>query len=236
MDDICENIRRVKERIAAAAGRSRRDPSDVELLAVSKSWPAEVIREAIDAPHLLFGENKVQEASLKIPQLPSKAKWHLIGNLQKNKIRKALLLFPVIHSIDSLDLAQHVERIADELGRFPDVYLQVNIAGESAKLGFSPDQIHFDLDELLNLKRLHILGLMLIPPFDPDPEKSRPYYARLRELRESLESAGGVPLPGLSMGMSHDYETAIEEGSTIVRVGTAIFGKRGRAATKSAKR
>ena len=223
MVDICENIQGVNDRIAASANRAGRDPAAVDLLAVTKTQPPEVIREAIDAPHLLFGENKVQEADVKIPLLPSKAEWHLIGHLQKNKVRKALHLFPTIHSIDSLELARQVDRAADELGRFPNVYLQVNIATEASKHGFSPDRLRADLSSLLDLKRLHVLGLMLIPPFDPDPEISRPYFVHLRELRDELERTAGVSLPGLSMGMSHDFEIAIEEGATFIRVGSMLF-------------
>lgn len=132
----------------------------------------------------------------------------------------------MIHSVDSLALGEQVNRIASELDRFPEVYLQVNIASESSKHGFSPETLRTELEALFALERLHILGLMLIPPFDADPEKSRPYYKELRELRDALEISGGVPLPGLSMGMSHDYAVAVEEGATIVRVGSAIFGSR----------
>ncbi len=223
---ICENINRIKDELSAAAIRVSRDPSEVELLAVTKTWPAETIREAIEAPHLLFGENKIQEAAEKIPLLPANLRWHLIGHLQKNKIRKALSLFPVIHSIDSLEVARQADRIAAELGLFPEVYLQVNLAAEASKHGFSPEGLRRELDELLKLKRLHVLGLTIIPPFDPDPEKSRPHFAALRELRDDLEHASGAPLPGLSMGMSHDYIVGVEEGATIVRVGSGIFGRR----------
>ena len=223
---ICENIKRIKKEIAVATARGSRNADEVELLAVTKTWPAEVVREALDAPHLLFGENKIQAAAKKIPLLPANARWHLIGHLQKNKIRKALPLFPVIHSIDSLEVAQQVDRIAAELGLFPEVYLQVNVAAEASKHGFSPDALRSELEALLKLDRLHVLGLMIIPPFDLDPEKSRPYFAQLSELRDELQTTAGTPLPGLSMGMSHDYIVAVEEGATIVRVGSGIFGSR----------
>lgn len=223
---IAENFEAVRQRIATACERSGRSADSVSLLAVSKTFPAETVRAAVEAGQILFGENRVQEAVGKIPQLPEKLEWHLIGHLQKNKIRKALPLFPVIHSIDSLELAQQVDRIAGELGLFPKVYLQVNIADDSAKFGFSESQIAEQLDTLLDLERLEIQGLMTIPAFTPEAEDGRRFFLGLRELRDQLEASAGIPLPGLSMGMSHDFEVAIEEGATIVRVGSSLFGKR----------
>ncbi len=224
--DIAENLARVRDEIAGAALRAGRDNSEIELIAVSKTWPAEVIRAAAAAGQSIFGENKVQEAIVKIPMLSTRLEWHLIGHLQKNKVRKILPFVSTIHSIDSLELALQVDRIAGELGLFPKVYLEVNIAGEGSKHGFSPGELRAEIDPLLDLDRLEVLGLMVIPPFDPDPELSRPHYIALRELKEELETNAGVPLPKLSMGMSHDFAVAIEEGATSVRVGTAIFGKR----------
>lgn len=223
---IAENFAKIRQRITTACERCGRPADSASLLAVSKTFPAETVRTAIDAGQLLFGENRVQEAEGKIPQLPEKLEWHLIGHLQKNKIRKALPLFPVIHSIDSLKVAQQVDRIANELGLFPRVYLQVNIADDGAKFGFSVEQIEQQLDPLLDLERLEIQGLMTIPAFTPDAEDSRTFFADLRKLRDRLETQTGISLPGLSMGMSHDFEVAIEEGSTIVRVGSSLFGKR----------
>lgn len=226
MNDIRERIENIRRRIAAAATRSGRDPALVELLAVSKTFPVETIREAVEAGQLLLGENKVQELLAKAPQLPAKLQWHLIGHLQSNKVRKILPHVKFIHSIGSLDLARDVDRIAAELGLHPQVYLEVNLAAESSKHGFSAEKLRSSLEDLYSLRRLEIQGLMCIPPFDADAARSRPYFAQLRELRDELERTGGAPLPLLSMGMSHDFEVAIEEGATIVRVGSAIFGGR----------
>ncbi|MEM7147150.1 MAG: YggS family pyridoxal phosphate-dependent enzyme [Verrucomicrobiota bacterium] len=226
MPDIEENLARVKNQLADAAAKANRNPSEIELLVVSKTWPAETVQQVFDAGQTLFGENRVQEAIAKIPLLSSKLEWHLIGHLQKNKIRKALPLFDTLHSIDSLELAQQTNRIAGELGLFPKVYLEVNVAAEASKHGFTPVDLTNQIDELLNLERLQIEGLMAIPPFDPDPENTRPHFVSLRKFRDQLQTQTGVPLPKLSMGMSHDYPVAIEEGATIVRVGSAIFGPR----------
>ncbi len=223
---ISENFDDVRNRIARACERSGRAGDAAALLAVSKTFPAETLRAAVAAGQLRFGENRVQEAEGKIPQLPGKLEWHLIGHLQKNKIRKALPLFPVIHSIDSAELAVLVDRIANELGLFPKVYLQVNIADDSAKFGFSEAQLEEQLDALLDLERLEIQGLMTIPAFTPEAEDSRKFFAGMRELRDKLQTRFGIPLPGLSMGMSHDFEVAIEEGATLVRVGSSLFGSR----------
>lgn len=227
MSEISERLQGIHERMTAACTRAGREVADVELLAVSKTFPAEAIREAVDAGQLLFGENKVQEVLAKAPALPSKLRWHLIGHLQSNKVRKILPLVDAIHSVDSLDLARDIQRISGELGLFPKVYLEVNLAAESTKYGFKPAELRTGgLDALYELDRLHIQGLMCIPPFDPLPEKTRPYFVTLRLLRDELEKLGGAPLPRLSMGMSHDFEVAIEEGATMVRVGSAIFGGR----------
>ncbi|MFO1485693.1 MAG: YggS family pyridoxal phosphate-dependent enzyme [Verrucomicrobiaceae bacterium] len=226
MNDIHDRLQAIHEGIAAAATRAGRDPASIELLAVSKTFPVEVIREAMDAGQLLFGENKVQELLAKVPQLPAKLQWHLIGHLQSNKVRKVLPQVKFIHSIDSLDLARDVDRIAAELGLYPKVYLEINLAAEGSKHGFSPEKVRSSLEDLYSLRRLEIQGLMCIPPFDAEASKSRPYFVQLRELRDELEKIGGGPLPLLSMGMSHDFEIAIEEGATIVRVGSAIFGDR----------
>ena len=224
---IPENLHAIRERLHAACSRCGRDPASAELLAVSKTFPVEAIREAIDAGQLLFGENKVQEILAKAPELPAKVRWHLIGHLQSNKVRKVLPHVAAIHSVGSLDLARDIQRISGELGLFPKVYLEINLAAESTKHGFTAAALRAGgLDSLYELDRLHIQGLMCIPPFDPSPEKTRPYFIQLRQLRDELEKSGGAPLPGLSMGMSHDFEVAIEEGATIVRVGSAIFGER----------
>jgi pyridoxal phosphate enzyme (YggS family) len=227
MSDLAERLQAIRERLRTACERSGRELSAVELLAVSKTFPIEAIREAMEAGQLLFGENKVQEVLVKVPALPSNLRWHLIGHLQSNKVRKVLPHVDAVHSVDSLDLARDIQRIGGELGLFPKVYLEVNLAAESTKHGFKPADLREGaLDALYEMDRLHIQGLMCIPPFDPLPEKTRPYFATLRQVRDELEKRGGAPLPKLSMGMSHDFEVAIEEGATIVRVGSALFGER----------
>ena len=226
MSEIAARLELIRERITAACARAGRDPKSVELVAVSKTKPAELIQEAVDAGQSLFGENRVQEVLLKKPLLPARLRWHLIGPLQSNKVRKILPLVEMIEAVDSLDIARDINRIAAELGLHPKVLLEINVATESSKHGFSADRIRSQLEELYALDRLYIQGLMCIPPFDPSPEASRKYFIQLRTLKEELEKLGGAPLPVLSMGMSHDFETAIEEGATLVRVGTAIFGGR----------
>src|SRR6478735_9396073 len=225
MDEIGHNLERVLARMAEAAKKSGRTPNEVELVAVSKTHPAEKIQAAVDAGQTLFGESRVQEARVKIPLLPSRLRWHFIGHLQKNKIRHALPLFELFHGIDSLVLAQEIERIAEEEGMRPRVLLEVNVAGEASKHGFSPEALRRDLEAALSLGRLTIEGLMTIPPFAPEPEASRQYFIALRKLRDQLEAEFDVRLPQLSMGMSGDFPIAIEEGATLVRVGTAIFGE-----------
>ncbi len=226
MPAVADHLAAIRERLAKAAERVGRTASDVELLAVSKTFPVEAIQEAIDAGQTLFGENKAQELLAKQPALPSRLRWHIIGHLQSNKVRKILPIVEAIHSVDSLDLAKDINRIAAELGLFPKVYLEINVAAESTKFGFSPPVVREQLEALYALDRLEIQGLMCIPPFSANAEDSRRYFVLLRGLRDDLEKLGGAPLPRLSMGMSHDFEIAIEEGSTIVRVGSAIFGSR----------
>ena len=230
MSSVAENLEAVRHRVASAAERAGKKPEEVELLVVSKTFPADVVREAVDAGQTLFGENKVQELLAKIPLLPSSLRWHLIGHLQSNKVRKVLPVVEAIHSVTSLDLAKDINRIAVELGLFPKVYLEINVGAEASKHGFNAANVCEQLEPLYALDRLFIQGLMCVPPFAPEVEKSRPYFAELRELRDKLEKLGGTPLPKLSMGMSHDFEVAIEEGATIVRVGSAIFGGRSPAA------
>ncbi|MGZ5005600.1 MAG: YggS family pyridoxal phosphate-dependent enzyme [Chthoniobacterales bacterium] len=224
--DIAANLERVRGKISAALEKSGRKADDLQLIAVSKKQDAEKVRAAFDAGQAIFGESRVQEARAKITLLPSAVRWQFIGHLQKNKIRHALPLFELFHSIDSLDLAQAMERIADEEGVRPRVLLEVNVAGEGSKIGFAPDKLREHMETLLGLVRLNIEGLMCIPPLAPDAEDSRPYFVMLRELRDELEREFKMKLAELSMGMSHDYEVAIEEGATLVRVGTAIFGER----------
>src|SRR5205823_6594250 len=198
----------------------------IALVAITKTHPAEKVREAIEAGQTLFGESRVQEARAKIPELPSNLRWHFVGHLQKNKIRHALPLFEMIHSVDSLGLAQEINRIAEEEGMHPRVLLEVNVAGEGSKFGFSPDKLRDQMEALLALPRLSIEGLMTIPPLAEEAEASRKYFVRLRALRDRLQTDFRVDLAQLSMGMTQDFPIAVEEGATLVRVGTAIFGER----------
>ena len=221
-----ERLLKVQERIAAAAHRSGRDLSSIELIAVSKTYPAEKIRELMDEGVTLFGESRLQEALSKIPLLPARLRWHYIGHLQTNKVRKALPLFELFHSVDTLELAMEIDRIAAERGLFPRVLLEVNVSGEGSKYGFSSKVLEPSLEQLLALPRLQVEGFMTMAPITSDPETTRPFFAHLRELRDHLASQSGIPLSTLSMGMSNDYEIAIEEGATLVRVGSAIFGER----------
>lgn len=226
MSEIVENLAHVAALIASACERVGRNIGDVCLVAVSKTFPADAVREAAEAGQLVFGESKLQEAEGKIAALSAKLHWHFIGRVQRNKLRKILRSFEVVHAIDSARLAKAADELAEELGLFPKVFLQVNIGREESKGGFSPEELVAAMEELLTLKRLEIQGLMCIPPVGPDAESARPWFAALRELRDSLEADFGATLPALSMGMSGDYEVAIEEGATHVRVGSAIFGKR----------
>ncbi|MEO7167351.1 MAG: YggS family pyridoxal phosphate-dependent enzyme [Chthoniobacterales bacterium] len=227
-EEVAANLARVQTEVSEAARQSGRTPDKIELVAVSKTHAAKKVQAAAEAGQTLFGESRVQEARIKIPLLPARLRWHFIGHLQKNKIRHALPLFEVFHGIDSLALAQDMQRIADEDGMQPRVLLEVNLAGEASKHGFTPEAVRRDLEAVLSLGRLTVEGLMTIPPFAPEAEASRRYFAALRGLRDQLEADFGVRLPQLSMGMSGDYTVAIEEGATLVRVGTAIFGERSR--------
>ena len=228
MASVAENLANVREQIAHAATKAGRSADDIELVAVTKTHPAEKVREAIEAGQTLFGESRVQEARAKIPELPSAIRWHLVGHLQKNKIRHALPLFELIHSVDSFALAEEINRIADEDGMHPRVLLEVNVAGEGSKFGFKPETVRAEMESLLALPRLSIEGLMIIPPLAEEAEASRTFFVQLRELRDALEKEFDLKLPLLSMGMTNDFTVAIEEGATLLRVGTAIFGGRRR--------
>jgi PLP dependent protein len=232
---ISENIAAIRDRIAAAAHRAGRAPEHVALMAVSKTHPAARIREAYDAGLRLFGENRVQEFAAKTPELTdtSGAEWHMIGHLQTNKAAKAVELFDDVDSIDSVKLAERLDAAALSLNKKSGVLIEVNVGGEAAKSGLVLSSR--ELEELLlaapRIEALEFRGLMTVPPFAGDPEGARPYFRRLRELRDTI-AARKLPCVGmeiLSMGMSHDFEVAIEEGSTCVRVGTAIFGERTKA-------
>lgn len=226
MTSIAESLDRVQSQIGDAARKSGRSPGDIELVAISKTHEAEKVRAALDAGHEIFGESRVQEARAKIPLLPASARWHFVGRLQKNKIRHALPLFELFHSVDSLALARDMNRIAEEVGLHPRVLLEVNVAGEGSKIGFAPDSLRAEMEALLGLPRLTIEGLMTIPPLAREAEDSRKYFIELRDLRDAFEKDFKVKLPQLSMGMTNDFVVAVEEGATLVRVGTAIFGER----------
>ena len=227
--NIRENIARVEERIAAACCRAGRQPEDVKLVAISKTFPAERIRAAYDAGLREFGENKVQEARSKQPALADLAiTWHLVGHLQTNKARLAGEIFHWVHSVDSLRLAQKLHQSAAAGSARLPVLIEVNLGGEESKSGLRAEDVARLAQEISRLETLELRGLMTLPPFLENPEEVRPYFRRLRELAREVDSKDlpAVSMRELSMGMSHDFEVAIEEGATIVRVGTAIFGAR----------
>lgn len=225
---IAENLKSVQDRIAAAAERSGRDPSSIKLVVVTKTVDAEQIQEAVAANATILGENRVQEAKEKIEKLGPIAHWHLIGHLQTNKARYAVKLFDMIHSVDSLELAKDLDKQAAKINKKQDVLIEVSIAGEASKAGVAIHDAPTLIQEAAKLKNISIKGLMTIPPFLDDPEAVRPYFRKLRELAASIarENIPGLSMQELSMGMSGDFETAVEEGATLVRVGKAIFGAR----------
>jgi pyridoxal phosphate enzyme (YggS family) len=227
---IAANLAALRERIARAAARGGRSAQDVVLVAVTKAHPPERVREAFEAGQLVFGENRVQEAEAKAaalaPLREAGLRWHLVGHLQSNKARKATALFDLIHSVDSADLGRRLAQAGAETGRTVEVLVQADLAGEATKHGVPEADLLVTLEALRGLASLRVLGLMVLPPLEEDPEKTRPYFRRLRELGERARREGLLAGAELSMGMSHDFEVAIEEGATLVRVGTAIFGER----------
>jgi pyridoxal phosphate enzyme (YggS family) len=227
--DLAANLETIRQRIRTACERAGRNPDSVTLLAVTKTQTPEIVKAAAELGLLLFGENKVQEAKAKIPLCPGKLRWHFIGHLQSNKCRDAVELFEMIQSVDSLSLAQEINKRAEQAARRMPVLIEVNVAGEASKFGCKPEQLLAELKQLNALPRIEIHGLMTVPPWSPEAEDSRPHFRRLRELKAKCEQVLGAPLPHLSMGMSGDFEIAIEEGATIVRVGTALFGPRAKA-------
>jgi PLP dependent protein len=229
--DLEASIKSVQQRIEAACARAGREPSSVALVAVTKTQPPEVVCAAASLGLSLFGENKVQEARAKIPQCPGRLHWHMVGHLQTNKCRDAVGLFGMIQSVDSLHLAAELNRRAEQAAKTMPILLEVNAVGEASKYGCSPEQLLADLKSINALPRLEVHGLMTVPPWTPDPEKVRPVFRHMRELKERCEQLLGAPLPHLSMGMTGDFEVAIEEGATMVRIGTALFGARPKAAT-----
>jgi hypothetical protein len=226
--DIAARLADVRARIARAAGRAGRDPASITLVAISKTFPADAVRDASLAGQVDFGENKVQEALAKMEATRDRGiRWHLVGHLQSNKAKKAVQ-FDVIHSIDSTALLSKVDEAALAIGRRPELLVQVDLAGEATKFGATEDELPAIFEAARAARAVNTVGLMLIPPAVDDPEAARPFFRRLRDVRDRL-LAGGVDrsmLTALSMGMSHDFEVAIEEGATLVRVGTAIFGAR----------
>jgi pyridoxal phosphate enzyme (YggS family) len=224
--EIAANLARLRDRIAAACARAGRDPAAVTLMGVSKFQPPEAVRAALEAGLTTFGESRVQEAKAKIPLCPGRARWQMIGHLQSNKCRDAVALFSMIQSVDSLALAQELDRQCEKAAKTLPILLEVNVAGEASKFGYPPVKVLAEFRELNQLARLEIHGLMTIAPYSPTPERVRPVFRRLCELRGECEQLLGAPLPVLSMGMSGDFEVAIEEGATLVRVGSALFGER----------
>jgi len=225
--DVNEILSEVRTKIAAACARAGREPSEVGIVAVTKTHGAEVVREAWEAGLGIVGENKVQEAAWKKPASVTGPLWHLIGHLQSNKVRPALELFDFIHSVDSAKLADRINLIADDIGAQPHVLLEVNVSGEKSKSGMRPEDVEPTIRHIMEAcPRVTVEGLMTMAPFSENPEEARPYFRRLRELRDGVEKSLDIGLPRLSMGMSGDYEVAVEEGATWVRLGTVLFGER----------
>ena len=237
MKDFNEILEGVKAKIAAACQRAGRDPGEVEIIAVTKTHGAEVVKEAWDAGLRIVGENKVQEAAWKKPASVTGPMWHLIGHLQSNKVRKALELFDFFHSVDTVALADRMNAIAQDMGASPHILLEVNVSGEKSKSGMRPEEVEPTVRHIMEeCPRLTVEGLMTMAPFSENPEEARPYFRRLRELRDAVEKALGVGLPRLSMGMSGDYEVAVEEGATWVRLGTVLFGERPKVGKREERR
>ncbi len=225
---IAEHISKIEERIAQAVLRSGREPGSVRLVAVSKTKPAAAVAEAFSCGQRIFGENYVQELVGKHAELPGEISWHFIGNLQSNKVRQIAGLVDLIHSVDRLSLATEIDRQWGAIGKVCDVLIQVNISREATKGGATSEELLALVQEVARMPNLRVCGLMTMPPFFDDPEGARPYFRALRELAKELEAAAvpGVEMRELSMGMSGDFEAAIEEGATLVRVGSALFGER----------
>lgn len=226
MRDFEEIIGEVRNRIDAACMRVGRDRSEVEVIAVTKTHGPEVVQEAWNAGIRIVGENKVQEAAWKRPASVTGPDWHLIGHLQTNKVRHALELFDFFHSVDSLKLIDKMAAIAEETGKSPHILLEINVSGEKSKSGMRPEDLPAAIEKVNEKGVFWLEGLMTMAPFSENPEDARPYFRRLRELRDEMEARYGISLPRLSMGMSGDYEVAIEEGATWVRLGTVLFGER----------
>jgi hypothetical protein len=231
--DIAANFSAIRERIAAACTRAGRDTAGITLVAVTKGQPPQAIQAAIEAGHFIFGENRVQEAKAKIPQCAGRASWHMIGHLQSNKARDAVHFFEMIESVDTLSLATEVNKWAEKSAKTMPILLEVNAAGESSKFGYNPSALLEQFMQINALPKIEVRGLMTVAPWSQEPEKVRPVFRKLRDLKEQCEQKLGASLPHLSMGMSGDFEVAIEEGATIVRIGTALFGPRPKLARES---
>jgi PLP dependent protein len=231
--DISASLKNVQQRVAAACARAGRDPASVTLLTVSKGHPAEMVRAAADLGLSLFGENRVQEAKIKISQCPSRLQWHLIGHLQSNKCRDAVHFFTMIQSVDSLPLAQEINKWAEKSAKTMPVLLEINVAGESSKFGYAPANVLSELKEINALPKIEVHGLMTVAPWTQEAEKVRPVFRQLAELKKECENILGAPLPHLSMGMSGDFEVAVEEGATMIRLGSAVLGPRKAVATRT---
>ena len=226
MTELERNLNAVRERLATAAERACQSPKEINIVAVTKAVQPERVEEALGSGLTVFGESKVQEAMAKIPLVSSRARWHMIGHLQTNKARDAVALFELIHSVDSVKLAVELDKCAGRAGKTQPILLEVNVSGEASKSGLRPEDLMVTLEQINALSRIEIRGLMTIAPFAEDVEKARPHFRRLRELRDEVQNKLGMRLPELSMGMSYDFEPAVEEGATMVRIGTAIFGER----------
>ena len=228
MSQIAANLTIIEKRIANAASKAGRNAQDIKLIVVSKTVDTERIKQAIEAGATILGENYIQEARNKIKEIGQGARWDFIGHLQSNKAKYAVDLFEMIHSVDRLSLAQEINRVAEKKGKKVRILVQVNISGEETKSGINPQKVRTLIGEIASMRNLSLEGLMTMPPYFNDPENARPYFTALRELRATIlkESTGDIILQELSMGMSGDFEVAIEEGSTMVRIGTAIFGER----------
>ncbi len=225
---VGKNLEKIKMRISRAAQKAHRDADSILLVAVSKTHPVDVIRQAVAAGQTVFGENRVQEARAKVDAFDDSVRWHLVGHLQKNKAKYAVRMFDLIHSVDSAELALELSRRALQINKVQDILIQVNVSGETTKFGISPGELPELVREVVTYEGVRLQGLMTMPPFFEMPERARPYFRKLKEISLNLADWGwpGSNPVELSMGMSGDFEVAIEEGATIVRVGTAIFGAR----------
>jgi hypothetical protein len=228
---VADYVAEAQQRIADACTRARRQADEVEIIGVTKTFGPNVVEEAMQAGLRKLGENRVQEAAAKIPECPSGPEWHLIGHLQRNKVRQALELFSVLHAVDSIRLLDQIEHVAQEAGHQPRILLEINVSGEASKFGLRPNDVPAVIERTLQARSVTLVGLMTMAPFVPEPEMARPVFAKLRECRDKWQTDFGIGLPHLSMGMSNDFEIAVEEGATWVRLGTILFGHRPKWAT-----